>query len=55
VLLPLAEDAIAVLLGAGVVHGAFMGWHNLRHAAAEAEAAAKVIRSVRFGDRGKLT
>jgi hypothetical protein len=28
-----------------------MGWYNLRHAHAEAQAQRKVIRGVRFGDR----
>lgn len=51
VLLPLAQDGVGVLMAGGVVHGAIMGWHNLRHAHAEAEAARKVIRGVRFGDR----
>lgn len=51
VLLPLARDAIGVLLAAGVIHGAIMGWYNLRHAHAEAEAQRRVIRGVRFGDR----
>ncbi len=49
VLLPLAHDAVVVLLAAGIVHGAFMGWHNLRHASAESRG---VITDVRFGDRG---
>jgi cardiolipin synthase (CMP-forming) len=51
VLLPLARDAVGILLAGGVVHGAIMGWYNLRHAHAEAEAQRKVIRGVRFGDR----
>jgi cardiolipin synthase len=51
VLLPLAQDAVGVLLAGGVVHGAIMGWYNLRHAHAEAQAQSKVIRGVRFGDR----
>ncbi len=51
VLLPLTQDAVGVLLAGGVVHGAIMGWYNLRHAHAEAEAQRKVIRGVRFGDR----
>jgi cardiolipin synthase (CMP-forming) len=51
VLLPLAQDAVGVLLAGGVVHGAIMGWYNLRHAHAEAGAQRKVIRGVRFGDR----
>ena len=44
---PLAEDALCVLLGAGIVHGLILLWINWRHAG---EAAAeKVIRDVRFG------
>jgi cardiolipin synthase len=51
VLTPLAQDGLVLLLAAGVVHAAFMGWYNLRHARAEAEEARKVITGVRFGDR----
>jgi hypothetical protein len=49
VLTPLAQDGLVVLLAGGVVHGAIMGWYNLRHAHAEAGAADRVIRGVRFG------
>jgi cardiolipin synthase len=45
---PLAEDALCVLLAAGIVHGAILAWTNWRHAG-EAAAADKVIRDVRFG------
>ena len=48
VLTPLARDAVVVLLAAGVLHGAVLGWHNWRHAE---EAPEKVIRGVRFGGR----
>jgi phosphatidylglycerophosphate synthase len=46
VLTPLARDAVVVLLAAGVLHGAVLGWHNWKHAEAVYE---KVIRGVRFG------
>lgn len=51
VLVSLAQDGLVILLAAGIVHGATMGWHNLRYAAEAAEAARKVIRGVRFGER----
>jgi hypothetical protein len=46
VLTPLARDAAVVLLAAGVLHGAVLGWYNWKHAEAAHE---KVIRGVRFG------
>ncbi|HEV8480213.1 MAG TPA: CDP-alcohol phosphatidyltransferase family protein [Candidatus Eisenbacteria bacterium] len=46
VLTPLAHDAVVVLLAAGVLHGAVLGWHNWKHVE---EAYEKVIRGVRFG------
>jgi len=46
VLTPLARDAAVVLLAAGVLHGAVLGWHNWKHVE---EAYEKVIRGVRFG------
>jgi len=49
ILTPLAQDGAGVLLAGGVVHGAFLAWHN-RRAIAEAQAE-KVIRDVRFGPR----
>jgi hypothetical protein len=49
ILTPLAQDGAGVLLAAGVLHGAFLAWHNKR-AVLDAEAE-KVIRDVRFGPR----
>lgn len=45
VLTPLARDAVVVLMAAGVLHGAALGWHNWK----DVEASEKVIRGVRFG------
>jgi cardiolipin synthase len=49
---PLAEDALAVLLAAGILHGAILLWINWRRAGAAAAAeseAGRVIRDVAFG------
>lgn len=49
VLTPLARDAVVVMLAAGVLHGAVLGWHNWKHAEDTPE---KVIRA-RFGGGGR--
>ncbi len=45
----LTRDALGVLLCGGIVHGAVMGWYNLRLLTGEARNARRVIHDVRWG------